>query len=145
MKIIPLAEKDMLEVISWKYAPPYEHYNYPSLETLKEEGWAIIDKLKRKEQFRACYENELIGYIRLQLNTTYITLGLGFKPNYCGKGNGKAYMTSIISYIMSNYPNITTIKLSVLKFNLRAINCYKSVNFKIVDEDEYFYFMELHI
>ncbi|GEN72429.1 GNAT family N-acetyltransferase [Chryseobacterium lathyri] len=65
-------------------------------------------------------------------------LQLQIDPSQQGKGLGKTILTDILEEASAEEKIVS---LSVLKTN-KAQNLYKSLGFKVVDEDEYSYFME---
>ncbi|MGN7759055.1 GNAT family N-acetyltransferase [Chryseobacterium sp. 22532] len=65
-------------------------------------------------------------------------LQLQIDPNQQGKGLGKTILTDILKEASAEEKIVS---LSVLKTN-KAQNLYKSLGFKVVDEDEHSYFME---
>ena len=54
-------------------------------------------------------------------------------PNLVGKGNGFEFCSFIIKFIEENYNN-TPIRLTVAKFNLRAIYLYEKLGFVMENE-----------
>jgi len=65
-------------------------------------------------------------------------LQLQIDPSQQGKGLGKTILTNILKEASAEEKIVS---LSVLKTN-KAQNLYKSLGFKVVDEDEHSYFME---
>ncbi|MEI3790112.1 MULTISPECIES: GNAT family N-acetyltransferase [unclassified Chryseobacterium] len=65
-------------------------------------------------------------------------LQLQIDPSQQGKGLGKTILTDILKEASAEEKIVS---LSVLKTN-KAQNLYKSLGFKVVDEDEYSFFME---
>jgi len=65
-------------------------------------------------------------------------LQLQIDPKQQGKGLGKTILTGILKEASAEGK---TVSLSVLKTN-KAQNLYKSLGFKIVNEDDYSFFME---
>ncbi|WP_223560082.1 GNAT family N-acetyltransferase [Chryseobacterium lathyri] len=65
-------------------------------------------------------------------------LQLQIDPSQQGKGLGKTILTDILKEASAEEKIVS---LSVLKTN-KAQNLYKSLGFKVVDEDEHSYFME---
>lgn len=122
-------EEDAIKVCNWKYEYPYDVYNFPSWEIVKNQSWAMAEDEKRKRQFHSVYEgDELAGYFRLVDYKEYSLLGLGLKPEACGMGNGLEFMKLILEYV--SFKNEKhSILLEVREFNKRAIRCYKKAGF----------------
>lgn len=128
-------QSDAIEICTWKYEYPYDVYNYPLWEVVKNHKWAMAEPEKRSIEFRSVYsENELLGYFRLVDLKGYYMLGLGLKPEYCGKGYGSKLMKLILRYLSSKKERYC-IHLEVREFNKRAIKCYEKAGF--VQKDKY--------
>lgn len=127
-------EQAAKEICSWKYPNEYSVYNMGSWDNVVKQNWAITNELKRQEQFRSIYEKEeLIGYFRFRLIDDVINIGLGMKPELCGHGNGKEFLTFILN---TKELKDKKIELEVREFNKRAIKSYEQVGFKIIRKEE---------
>ena len=69
----------------------------------------------------------------------YTDIGLGLKPDSCGKGNGLAFLNNGLVYAKNHY-GTTQFRLSVATFNERAITVYKRAGFYIEREVTNSYF-----
>ncbi len=126
---------EAIKICSWKYEYPYDIYNFPSWEVVKNQKWAMSEPEKRNTQFHSVYsENELLGYFRIVDLKDYYMLGLGLKPEYCSKGYGSKLMKLILEYL-SSINEKCCIHLEVREFNERAIKCYERAGF--VQKDKY--------
>lgn len=84
-------------------------------------------------------DNEPIGLLKVDRTFTNIeVLQLQIDPSQQGKGLGKKNLMDILEEASLAGK---TVSLSVLKTN-KAQHLYKSLGFRIVDEDQYSYFME---
>ncbi|WP_426479775.1 GNAT family N-acetyltransferase [Chryseobacterium sp. CBSDS_008] len=84
-------------------------------------------------------DNQPIGLLKLDRTFTNIeVLQLQIDPSQQGKGLGKRILSDILEEASLAGK---TVSLSVLKTN-KAQHLYKSLGFRIVDEDQYSYFME---
>ncbi|SEH28376.1 GNAT family N-acetyltransferase [Chryseobacterium culicis] len=84
-------------------------------------------------------DNQPIGLLKVDRTFTNIeVLQLQIDPSQQGKGLGKKILMDILEEASLAGK---TVSLSVLKTN-KAQHLYKSLGFKIVDEDQYSYFME---
>ena len=63
-----------------------------------------------------------------------IDVGLGMNPKLIGKGNGLDFCSFILRNIEKNYKD-TPIRLTVAKFNQRAIHLYEKLGF--IEKDEF--------
>lgn len=76
--------------------------------------------------------NCLCGYIRLLDKNECVFIGIGLKPSLCGQGLGKVLMEIVKEQCKKIYTD-KKIALEVRSFNERAIKCYKSAGFNVVD------------
>ena len=80
----------------------------------------------------------MIGFTRIDNFPTDIVIGIGVKPNKCGKGIGEEILKMTIDMCKMKYGD-KPIKLQVATWNQRAINCYRNVGFTSIktymDED----------
>lgn len=128
------------DILKWKYDKPYDFYNNEITdEAMKEmlDGsyYALVDEF-----------NELIGFFCIGANAQvpignrfgvytddFVDMGLGMNPNLIGKGNGFEFCSFIVKFIEENYNSIP-IRLTVAKFNLRAIHLYEKLGFVLENE-----------
>lgn len=147
-----LSEEDARQICTWKYDNEYSIYNLSDWEIVKKNVWDLAIKEKReKEYISVIFDNELIAYGRISEKEDIALIGIGIKPELCGKGHGKNIMELLVQESEKRYIK-HTIALEVRSFNKRALSCYKKVGIKVKDryikktsngkEDE-FYYMEL--
>jgi len=98
-------------------------------------NYSITKAQIRKEQFRVIYDDnqEMLGYFRFIVKPEKIILGLGMQPKKCGQGIGKNFIQFILN---TEELKDKLIQLEVRDFNKRAIKCYQSVGFQIIDKQE---------
>ena len=128
------------EILNWKYAKPYDFYNIDSTdEAMKEilDGsyYALVNEFKELIGFFCIGENAQvpIGNRFGVYTENLIDMGLGMNPNLVGKGHGFEFCTYIITFIEEQYKR-TSIRLTVAKFNLRAIHLYEKLGFVMENE-----------
>lgn len=128
-----LSEEQAIQVSKWKYEGEYEIYNLPDWDTMIREQYSLCDEVKR-ERFTSYVneENEVIGFTNLLDEGSNIFFGIGINPKYCNKGIGKIITKLALDKCKINYPNKPVI-LEVRTWNTRAINCYKSQGFEIME------------
>lgn len=128
-----LTEKHAKEISTWKYKGKYEIYNLPDWNTMVNEGYALCDEIKRKRFIAYTNEdNELLGFVSLLDECKSMFLGIGVNPKYCNQGIGKDIIKLALKKCKENFLNKPII-LEVRTWNKRAINCYKSQGFEIID------------
>ncbi len=133
MEIRAFTEADAIKVSTWRYPAPYDVYNEIDWETVLERGYDVADPDLRAEQYRSLYENgELVGNFRLTFHLSgegdYILLGIGLRPDCCGKGMGAEAMKLVIAEAERRWPG-ELLRLVVRPFNKRAMKCYSKVGF----------------
>lgn len=125
-------ENDAAEVCTWRYPVPYDVYNHPDWETVKARGRGLGCSETREKEFYAVADKEkLLGFFRMAPEDGRLTIGLGLRPDACGKGKGKSLMSLIIRTARGRYGPIP-LRLEVRTFNLRAFRCYQRAGFRVI-------------
>lgn len=122
------------EILGWRYAAPYDFYNNElDAESLNE----MLDN-----SYYSVVNNsgELVGFFCFGQSAqvpsgsqfgTYseemIDIGVGMKPGLTGKGYGYNFFSFILNYIQAE--NYLPLRLTVAKFNQRAIHLYEKFGF----------------
>ena len=134
LEIDKLTETQAKQICCWKYEGIYSIYNYPSWDTVVKQKWGISINTKREKEFVSVVDNlnNLCGYIRFIEDEDHITIGLGLKPDFCGRGLGYKFMSLIKNKSRQMFGEKKII-LEVRSFNRRAIKCYEKAGFKIID------------
>ena len=127
-------------ILTWKYDKPYDFYNNEETDEALEEMldgsyYALLNK-----------QNDVVGFFCIGKNAqvpighqfgvyvdNFVDMGLGMNPNLVGKGHGTAFCTYIIQIIEKQYVG-KPIRLTVAKFNKRAIHLYEKLGFVKVAE-----------
>jgi len=146
-----LTEDQAKEICRWRYEEEYAIYNFSDWNVVVESKWNLSIKDKRESEFiSVLIDNELVAYGRISTKENKVFIGIGLKPQCCGKGLGKDIMNLLVMEGKRRFPNYV-IALEVRSFNKRAVNCYKSEGFEIKEKyikktfngdiDE-FYYME---
>lgn len=133
LKMDKLSKAQAIQVSKWKYEGEYSIYNLPDWDIMIKENYSLCDDIKR-ERFRSFVDekNNLIGFVNLLDEGSNIFFGIGLNPQYCNKGVGKNIVNLALGECKNKYPNKPVI-LEVRTWNVRAINCYKSQGFEIVE------------
>ncbi|MFD4707463.1 GNAT family N-acetyltransferase [Gottfriedia sp. NPDC058432] len=138
--ISKMTESYATEILSWSYAPPYDFYNNElSQEGLEEllnnQYLAVIDQYENLIGFYCIGQsaqvpkgNEFGVYERRMID-----IGLGVRPDLMGKGFGSGIFRFILEKIHET-TNLSTYRLTVAKFNKRAIRLYENFGFKVENE-----------
>lgn len=62
-----------------------------------------------------------------------LDIGLGLRPDLCGRGLGAAYVAECLRFGQEHY-GTKRFRLSVVSFNERAVKCYQKAGFSIERE-----------
>lgn len=128
-----LSEVQAKEISNWKYTGEYSIYNLPSWNKMIQENYSLTNNVKRERYIGYINEDgELVGFVNLLDEGSIVFFGIGIKPNFCGKGIGKIITKMALIESQKRFPNKPVI-LEVRTWNKRAVNCYKSQGFEIVE------------
>lgn len=126
-------EEHAIEITNWKYEGEYSIYNLPSWNEIKKNNLSLAKEDKRKNFISFIDDNkELIGFINLLDKGSSIFFGIGIKPDYCGMGIGKEIISLGLEECRNKY-STKPVVLEVRTWNKRAVKCYESQGFKIVE------------
>ncbi|RKD34382.1 GNAT family N-acetyltransferase [Thermohalobacter berrensis] len=141
MKLIfnNMKKEEAKEISNWKYEEPYSIYSLDGSEE-------TIAEFMNGSYYFVYENNKLIGYFcfgeSAQIpvgkkygvydNENYIDIGLGLKPEMCGKGEGYNFVKAGLDYAKSIFIK-NKFRLTVASFNKRAIKVYKKVGFEEID------------
>lgn len=133
--IIPMEKQYANQIATWKYEGEYGIYDFMGDDS-------AIDELMDGTYYACIGEDgALKGYYcygkSAQIKTTKadaykmgaIDIGLGLRPDLCGKGQGRKFVRAGIAFAETKF-NATQVRLSVASFNKRAIRTYQSVGFQ---------------
>ncbi|WP_414858759.1 GNAT family N-acetyltransferase [Paenibacillus sp. Soil724D2] len=138
-RVVPLTEANCLELCTWKYSPPYDLYNWSPWETMLREQAEFADPQIREEQYRAVVDENgiLSGFVQFFPIVGVTRLGLGLRPDLCGKasGIGTQFVHLLVQEAQRRTPQ-QEIDLEVLVWNERAIQTYERAGFTITDTYE---------
>ena len=131
MEIEPLSQQHALEIANaWHYEAPYDFYDMKNdLEDYEE---MVSPEARGDRYYQVLREGELYGFFCLeQKGERILELGLGMKPEHCGKGQGATFLQEILDFIIENFaPQV--IRLYVADFNHRAQQLYLNMGFEVV-------------
>ena len=124
----PLTQIHALEIANdWKYDDIYSFYDMTA-DAEDYEEFIDEDLRNKNDHYEALKNNELIGFFCVIQENSSIEIGLGMRPDICGKGNGKQFVKQIIDFIEQNY-KFDKLIMNVASFNQRAIKVYRSCGF----------------
>ena len=140
---IPMTKEHASQISKWKYEDIYSFYDQNEDNTdeyMDGTHYACLDE-----------NNELIGYFCFgkgarvptvesdAYGEDYLDIGLGLRPDLCGKGLGVSFFNKGLRFAREVYKPVG-FRLSVAAFNERAVKVYERAGFKIVREVTNSYF-----
>ena len=130
--IKPMTKEYARQISRWKYDGVYSFYDH--------DEDSITECMNGTYYACTGEDGELIGYFcygkAAQIPTVeknvyddeYLDIGLGLRPDVCGKGLGYSFMNKGLDYAQQVF-GTKHFRLSVAVFNERAIKLYKKVGF----------------
>lgn len=136
--LAPLTEEHGKSICDWRYASPFDLYNWSPWDQMVTRQEQFADPRIRNEQYVAvlgALNKQLVGFAQLFPLVGWTRLGLGLRPDLCGKGLGIHFVTAITQEALRRTPD-NQIDLEVLRWNERAIRVYEKAGFAITDTYE---------
>lgn len=134
MTVVPMETSHARQICGWTYEPPYDLYRWPSWGLMEREGIEFGDPLLRRQQYAAVLDgrSELIGFAQFFPLAGVTRLGMGLRPDRCGRGMGAAFARLLAEEASRRKPR-HEVDLEVLTWNERAIRAYTKAGFRIAD------------
>jgi ribosomal-protein-alanine N-acetyltransferase len=132
--IVPLTEAHCRDICTWVYPAPYDTYNWQPWEKMLSSQEEFADEELRTEQYRAVVDDDglLWGFAQFFPIVGVTRIGLGMRPNLCGKGYGVDFVQAIAAEAKQKTPS-NEIDLEVLVWNVRAYRVYQKAGFVQTD------------
>jgi [ribosomal protein S18]-alanine N-acetyltransferase len=135
-----MTEEFAIEILQWKYKSPYDFYN----NKLSQEG---LEELLHYQYFAVTdQDNILVAFYCIGqaaqvpkgndfgvYTEDLIDIGLGIRSDLTGLGKGNIFFKFIIESI-KDLTKTSAFRLTVAKFNKRAIRLYEKFGFVKIDE-----------
>ena len=135
-----MTENIVHDLLNWKYEKPYDFYNNDLTdeevkERLDGSYYALVDERKELVGFFCIGETAQVpkGKQFGVYKDDFVDIGLGMNPKQIGKGNGVEFFSFILRTIEEKFKG-TPIRLTVAKFNQRAIHLYTKLGFVMETE-----------
>ncbi|HBS46842.1 MAG TPA: GNAT family N-acetyltransferase [Paenibacillus sp.] len=121
------------DILSWRYEQPYDFYNNEQTpeaisEMLADSYFSVFDDNKELVGFFCTGSSAQVPNESYTYSQEFIDIGLGMRPEFTGQGNGTLFFTAVLSQIDSMV-GISSKRLTVAKFNDRAIQLYEKLGF----------------
>ncbi len=135
-----LRKSDALEIIRWKYDPPYDVYNLRA----EEEENGVRYFLDPKNGFFGIHaENgELVGFCSFGPDARVpggdyamdaLDIGLGIRPDLTGRGSGSEYIGAVLEFAERRFMP-ERFRVTIAAFNERALKTWKKAGFAEAEE-----------
>ena len=136
-RIVAMTREYAEQIAQWRYDGIYHFYDHAAEDVAE-----FMDG-----SHHACVDpcGVLIGYYcfggdariptveRCVYEGAYLDVGLGLRPDLCGRGLGYAFMQRGLRHAV-NALDAAEFRLSVAAFNVRAIKLYERIGFRSVRE-----------
>ena len=123
----PLTQADAEAVAAWRYPGEYAFYDF----TAEPDDLALVlDPARRGDAFHAVdgEDGTLAGFFQVELRAKSVEIGLGLRPDLCGRGLGEGFTRLGIDLVRRLHGPVR-IRLAVAGFNARAITVYERCGF----------------
>jgi [ribosomal protein S18]-alanine N-acetyltransferase len=124
------------DILSWKYDPPYDLYNNDvtddAISELMNEGYiAVKDESGALIGFYCSGHSAQVpaGRGAGAYTEPAIDVGVGMHPELTGKGNGSLFFSFVLNELKT-LSSDSIFRLTVAKFNKRAMKLYENLGFK---------------
>jgi ribosomal-protein-alanine N-acetyltransferase len=131
----PLQKADALEIMRWRYDPPYDVYNlFPEAE--RSGVRYLLDPKNGFFSIRAG-NGELIGFCSFgkdaqvpggDYQAQALDIGLGMRPDRTGRGAGREYIGAVLEFAAGKFAP-ERFRVTIAAFNERAVKAWKQSRF----------------
>lgn len=128
-------ESSARAILSWRYEPPYDFYNYGldeeanllELLNLHNSFYSIVDENSELVAFCSFGQDGQVagGDYRSQA----LDIGMGVRPNSIGRGKGVEYANAVLKFAGSLFEP-KAFRVSIAAFNKRAIRVWQKLGFE---------------
>lgn len=146
LQIVHMDEEKAIEISNWDFGTEYQYYN------LNGESHAIqvflnghyYAVLKGDDVFGFFCDGEEAQIDLMPELPNTMDIGFALNPVYIGNGYGRSFIRMIMRYYYDT-AGVHTFRLTVAKFNERAIHLYIALGFKFVREIAMLHDGEVHL
>lgn len=134
MELRPMTEEDARCICEWRYPSPYDRYRWPKWDQMVREEKEFADPGIRATQYLSVCgpDGRLAAYVQLFPLDRTTRIGLGLRPDLCGRGLGGEVIRLAVQESLRRRPD-AEIDLEVETWNLRAIKAYEKAGFVAAD------------
>ena len=133
-RLVPMTEEEARQICLWKYEGEYAVFNWPDWEELARKGEEFADPDIRRQQYFSVLDSNgiLAGFVQFFPMLGITRLGLGMRPDLCGKGLSGPFLEAAVCEALRQKPE-NGVDLEVLTWNERAIRAYRKAGFVVTD------------
>lgn len=125
-----LSEEAKRRICAWKYEGKYELYNLPSYEKMQAQQRGFMNPENEKNYYGFWDGDVLMGFVNLSEKEKEVSIGIGVRPDLCGKHYGQQILAIAYEISKKLYPD-KSLYLEVRTWNVRAVKCYEKAGFRI--------------
>ena len=134
--IHPIIPENALEIITWRYDPPFDLYNLSQEDLtgllLPENRYHVVLNEKDDLIGYCCFgkDAQVPGGDYIPGEPVVLDIGVGLHPDYTGRGLGKDFVSAVLAFAARTYsPKIY--RATVAAFNKRSLKVFRSLGFRI--------------
>lgn len=129
-----MTEAGAREILAWRYPYPYDFYNGDATEEslceLMNGNYRLVMESDELFGFYCTGKGAQVpaGHEVNAYPAGPVDMGLGMKPDKTGAGRGTEFLDFLLSEIQKRHPG-QSLRLTVARFNVRAIRLYERAGF----------------
>lgn len=138
LTISPITAADLVQIIGWRYTPPYDFYNFadpPDADTIAE----LLDPVLALHALYA-ESGDLVGFCSFgedgqvpggDYAEEALDIGMGVAPDYTGRGLGRIFAAAVVAFALAQYSH-RRLRVTIAAFNERAQRVWLALGFQPV-------------
>ena len=130
-RIAPMTEARARSTAGWRYGGDLSIYDHPDWQSMVDQHWGLTESATRDREFVALLDDDgdVAGFLRFMQQADTLAVGLGLRPDLCGRGLGAEAMALLDEEALRRR-GPGRIRLEVRSFNARAIRCYEKAGWR---------------
>lgn len=133
MKLVKFTEKLAKKYVSWKYITPYDIYNLPTWEEMKQKEYKATTQKGRKNYFAYVEDDAFLGVVSFKETSDNIYIGIAISPNLCGKGLGAKVLAQALKDFDKKNNRTKPFYSEVRSWNQRSIKTFQKCGFVVLE------------
>lgn len=134
LRTAPMSHALARQMAGWHYGGAFAIYDHPDWEAMVARHWGLTDPAISAKEFVALLDGDrrVAGFLRFMDQADALGVGLGLRPDLCGRGLGAFVMRCVEEEALRRRgPGL--LRLHVRSFNERALRCYERAGWVCVD------------